>query len=234
MSNEGRPKRPAGSPTGIRDSFDIIAEAYARVFGNELASKPFDLELLRSFAGDTPIADGGPGARPRAVDLGTGAAGHIGRVLHEHGWAVTGIDWSARSVEVARQLNPGMDFRVADLRSLPLADCSIDAVTAFYSLIYGSDEDIVAGLMEARRVLRSGGRLLAAVHGARDNAPTSEHFDEFEGQVVDITVRITTPATFARLAEQAGLSVDSLRVRDPYGSEHPTRRIYLLAHREPV
>ena len=108
-------------------------------------------------------------------------------------------------------------------------DASVDAIVAFYCFIYGSDDDIVRGLTEARRVLRSDGRLLAAVHGAVDDVPATARFTDFEGTPVDITVRYTTPATFATMAERAGLRVDELRVRAPYDFEHESRRVYLLA-----
>jgi hypothetical protein len=53
-------------------SFDAIAEAYARAFADELERKPFDCELLIRFASTQP-------AGATVLDIGTGAAGHIGR-----------------------------------------------------------------------------------------------------------------------------------------------------------
>jgi ubiquinone/menaquinone biosynthesis C-methylase UbiE len=206
----------------IRSSFDGIADAYAGEFADELERKPFDRDLLVQFASTLP-----PGAK--ALDVGTGAAGHIGRFLADRGLTVTGIDLSTRAIEIARTLNPTMDFVVADFRALPLGDASVDAVVGFYCFIYGTEDDIVAGLAEAARVLRSGGRLLASVHGALDDRPRDETFTDFQGTPVDITMRYTTPAALATLAERAGLRIDELRVREPYESEHKSRRIYLLA-----
>ncbi len=167
--------------------------------------------------------------RAKAVDVGTGAGGHIGRFLADRGLEVTGIDLSPGAIEVARRLNPGMSFVVADFRSLPLADASVDAVVGFYCFIYGTDGDVVTALSETRRVLRPGGSLLAAVHGALDDRPREEVFTDFQGTPVEITMRYTTPATIASLAERAGLRVVELRARDPYAFEHPSRRLYLLA-----
>jgi SAM-dependent methyltransferase len=165
------------------------------------------------------------------LDLGCGAGGHIGRFVHDRGPSVTGVDFSDASIESARRLNPDMSFVVADFRAMPFGDGSIDGVVAFYCLIYGGDDDVLGALRECRRVLRPGGRLLAAVHGAIDGSAGSGHFDDFHGIPVDITMRETTPALFASLAERAGLRVDELRARDPYPEEHPTRRIYLTASR---
>jgi SAM-dependent methyltransferase len=139
------------------------------------------------------------------------------------------VDLSPSAIDVARRLNPGMTFAVADFRSLPFADASFDAVVGFYCFIYGTDDDVVRGLSEARRVLRLGGRLLVAVHGDLDDRPREERFTEFQGTPVDITMRYTTPANLAMLAERAGLRIGDLRAREPYEFEHPSRRIYLLA-----
>lgn len=206
----------------IRRSFDAAAETYAREFAAELDRKPFDRELLAGFASNLR-----PGAA--VLDVGTGAGGHIGRFLADRGLVVTGIDVSPGSIEVARRLNPTMSFVVADFRSLPIPEASVDAVVGFYCYIYGTDEEIVQALGEVRRVLRPGGRLLVATHGAIDDRPRIEAFSDFNGIPVDIAMRYTTPAHFATLVERAGLRIVELRARDPYEFEHESRRLYLTA-----
>jgi ubiquinone/menaquinone biosynthesis C-methylase UbiE len=204
-------------------SFDAIATAYAREFRDELDRKPFDRDVLDG------LVESKPGAT--ALDLGCGAAGHIGRYLDDRGWSVTGVDISVESIEVARRLNPGMSFVVADNRSLPFDSESIDAVVAFYCLIYGTDGDIVAAMSEIRRVLRPDGMTLVAVHGALDDVVHEESFTDFLGTSIEITMRYTSPATFAGLAERAGLRIDRVAARPPYEFEHASRRIYVLAGR---
>ena len=218
-SRSQSPTPAAGDLDAVRESFDAGAEAYARAFADELTRKPFDRDRLDELAA---------GTRPngRILDLGTGAGGHIGRYLADRGSTVTGVDFSARSIEIARRLNPGMTFQVADIRSLPFPDDSIAAIAAFYCLIYGTDDDVLAALRECRRVLEPGGRLLASVHGGEG----VEHFDEFRGVPVDITMRHTSPEAFRALAERADLAVDDVVAREPYPDEHPTKRIYLRAH----
>jgi SAM-dependent methyltransferase len=203
----------------VRRSFDTIAEVYAQKFADELERKTFDRELLAAFA-DRCRKDGW------ILDLGCGSAGHIGRGMADMGFRVTGVDFSERSIELARAANPGMTFEVADIRALPFEDGSVAAITAFYCMIYGTGDDVIHALAECRRVLEPGGRLLAAVHGGVG----SEHADAFEGLPVDVTVRLTTPAAFATLAEAAGLVLDTVQAREPYDFEWATRRIYLEAH----
>ncbi|MFL5680503.1 MAG: class I SAM-dependent methyltransferase [Chloroflexota bacterium] len=218
MRDERSGSAAPGTDLGtIRSAFDAVAETYASHFTDELDRKPMDRELLDAFAarvGDGPV-----------LDLGCGPAGHVGRYVHERGAAVTGVDFSAPGIDSATRLNPTMDFVVADIRALPFPDSSVGGVVAFYCLIYGTDADIVAALAEARRVLRKGAPLLAAVHGGVG----SGHFDDFLGQPVDITIRYTSPAEIRELAERARLTVEEVIARDPYADEHPTTRIYLRA-----
>jgi SAM-dependent methyltransferase len=214
--------RTASTATGtdlspIRVAFDAVAETYATHFTDELDRKPMDRELLDAFV--TQVGDG------PVLDLGCGPAGHVGRYVHERGPAVTGVDFSQPGIETARRLNPTMDFVVADIRALPFPDASVAGIVAFYCLIYGTDADIVAALAEARRVLREGAPLLAAVHGGEG----SGHFDDFLGQPVDITLRYTSPEAIRELAERAGLTVNEVIAREPYTDEHPTTRIYVRA-----
>lgn len=208
-----------GALEPIRRSFDTIAEAYASKFADELERKTFDRELLTEFASRCR-KDG------RVLDLGCGSAGHIGRGMADLGFEVTGVDFSERSIELARAANPGMTFEVADIRALPFEGGSVAAITAFYCMIYGTGDDVLRALAECRRVLEPGGRLLAAVHGGVG----AEHADQFEGLAVDVTVRLTSAAAFATLAEAAGLAINAVRVRAPYDFEWATQRIYLEAH----
>lgn len=220
MGDEGR----EGGLESVRRSFDSIAEAYARQFQDELSRKPYDRALLEAFAASLPA--GGP-----VLDLGCGAGGHVGRFVHDRGPSVTGVDFSDASIETARGLNPDMSFVVADFRAMPFGDGTVNGIVAFYCLIYGDDEAVIGAMRECRRVLRPGGRLLAAVHGALDGTAREDRFEDFFGTPVDITMRETTPALFAGFAERAELRVDELRARDPYPEEHATRRIYLSASR---
>ncbi|HKG57478.1 MAG TPA: class I SAM-dependent methyltransferase [Candidatus Limnocylindrales bacterium] len=204
---------------GVRRAFDTVADAYATQFVHELSRKPMDRDLLDAF---TRRVGNGP-----VLDLGCGPAGHVGRYVHDRGPSVTGVDFSARGIESARRLNPTMDFVVADIRQLPFPDASIAGIVAFYCLIYGTETDIVGALAEARRVLRPGGVLLAAVHGGVGTG----HFDDFLGTPVDMTIRYTSAEEIRDMAVRAGLAVEEVLAREPYADEHPTTRIYLRATR---
>src|SRR2546427_713410 len=74
----------------VRASFDRIAERYAADFADELTRKPWDVERLRRFGVVCP-----PGP---VLDVGCGAAGHVGRFVADLGprpdRAVIGVDFS--------------------------------------------------------------------------------------------------------------------------------------------
>src|SRR3989449_7146072 len=138
----------------VRASFDRIAERYAADFADELTRKPWDVERLRRF---------GAACRPGPVlDVGCGAAGHVGRFVADLGSrpdrAVIGVDFSERSVILARRLNPTLSFVAADVRALPVADGVCAGIVAFYSLIYGGDEATAGVLGALRGGPRGGGR----------------------------------------------------------------------------
>jgi SAM-dependent methyltransferase len=96
----------------------------------------------------------GVGADTRLVDIacGSGFAAHL---ASQRGATVTGIDASDALVTIARARTPEGDFRVGDMFALPFDDGCFDAATSFNGIWKGCE----MALVEARRVLVSGGRL---------------------------------------------------------------------------
>jgi trans-aconitate methyltransferase len=91
----------------IRESYDQIADEYARRIYHELQGKPFDRELLSRFAGEVS-------GQGEVCDMGCGP-GHVARYLQSVGASVFGLDISSAMVEQARRLNPGIRFQVGDM-----------------------------------------------------------------------------------------------------------------------
>lgn len=197
-------------------SFDRIAEQYAADFADELTRKPYDSDLLRSFAERCPA----PGL---VLDVGCGPAGHVGRFLADRGVRVVGVDLAPRSLTIARRLNsPSLRFVAADMCALPFARHACAGVVAFYSLIYEADP--VPALVELRRVVQPGGALLVAVHAGEGFS----HFSDYKGLPVDVELHLRPPAKFADQVRAAGFSVETVDVRPPYPFEHATQRLYLM------
>jgi SAM-dependent methyltransferase len=103
-------------------------------------------------------------ARPRTfLEVGCGWGDFAARVQRDLDADVVAIDISPRMVELARE--QGVDARVADVQQLPFGDGSFDCVAANWMLYHVPD--VGRGLAEIARVLRPGGRLVAATNGLR-------------------------------------------------------------------
>lgn len=91
----------------------------------------------------------------RVLDAGCGTGGLL-RFLHQRGGTVTGVDTSAKAIELLRQAAPDIPAQVASIEHLPFPDANFDAYAAIGSWEYPSGgPERAAG--EAARVLRSGG-----------------------------------------------------------------------------
>ena len=143
----------AADPPGVND-YDSFAEAYAASSEDNLVNAHYERPAMLALAGDV--------AGRRILDAGCGS-GPLFAALRDRGAVVAGFDKSTGMLEIARRrLGDGADLRVADLgRPLPYPDGAFDDVIA--SLVLHYLEDWTAPLAELRRVLKPGGRLIAAV-----------------------------------------------------------------------
>jgi SAM-dependent methyltransferase len=96
----------------------------------------------------------------RVLEVGCGWGEFAARVVDELGAEVVAVDLSPRMVELARER--GVDARVGDIQELPFDDGEFDCAVANWMLYHVPDLD--RGLSELARVLRAGGRLVAATN----------------------------------------------------------------------
>jgi SAM-dependent methyltransferase len=103
-------------------------------------------------------------ARGQVLDIGAGAGQHA-LALQERGLAVTAIDKSPLAVEVCRTRGV-RDARVMDALAPELEEGSIDTVLMFGNNlgIAGTPDGLRAMLTQLRRIVRSGGQILAEFH----------------------------------------------------------------------
>jgi len=95
------------------------------------------------------------------LDVGCGMGELAERIARELGARVQALDISERMVELTRAR--GVDVVLGDVQQLPYADDSFDVVVANWVLYHVPDLD--RGVRELARVLRPGGRLIAATVG---------------------------------------------------------------------
>jgi SAM-dependent methyltransferase len=98
----------------------------------------------------------------RLLDIGCGA-GLALQVAVAEGANVTGIDAAQGLIAIAKERLPRADIRVGELEELPYGEGTFDVVTGFNSFQYAADR--VHALSEAKRVVRPGGLVVAAVWG---------------------------------------------------------------------
>jgi SAM-dependent methyltransferase len=202
-----------------RRSYDTVAGAYAGRLRDELDGKPLDRALLAALLEQRP-------AGTPVADLGCGP-GHVTGWLAARGATAVGVDLSPGMIEVARREQPGAEFRVGDLLSLPAADGEFGAVIAFYSVIHLTPGELPAALAELYRVLRPGGLALLAFHAGTE----VRHVTDWLGHDVDVDFRFYEPADVAAALEAAGFTVQARLERAAYPAEVDTWRAYLLAAR---
>jgi ubiquinone/menaquinone biosynthesis C-methylase UbiE len=209
--------------TAVGNSYDAVAEEYAKHFLHELESKPFDRKMLDWLAERVP--KGGT-----VCDLGCGP-GQIARYLSEHGVDVCGIDVSPGMVKQARSLHPQIPFNTGDMLGLnQLADGAFGGIAAFYAIVNLPPASLPRAFSEMFRVLQPAGELLLAFHVGTE----IHHRDEWWDQPVEIDFYFFESAEIKSMLTEAGFDVTEVMERDPYSdTEYPSRRAYVFA-RKPV
>ena len=145
---------PANVSQTAENDYDSFAEAYSAENEASFMNGYYCRPAIVGLAGDV--------AGRRVLDAGCGS-GPIAAALRDRGAIVSGFDSSAGMLELARRrLGPDADLCLADLAGpLPFPDGAFDDVIAALVLHYL--EDWTAPLVELRRVLEAGGRLIVAV-----------------------------------------------------------------------
>jgi ubiquinone/menaquinone biosynthesis C-methylase UbiE len=206
----------------IRESYDRVAEEYARRLFDELRHKPLDRELLDRFA--KRVRNGG-----RVCDMGCGP-GQVARYLKDAGVSAFGLDLSAAMLEQARKLNPDIAFRQGNMLALDLSDGSLAGIAAFYAIVNLPKESLPTVFAEMQRVLAPDGLLLLAFHVGDEVIQENELW----GLPISMKFRFLQPPEITRQLESAGLVMEEVIEREPYPEvEYQSRRAYIFA-RKPV
>jgi ubiquinone/menaquinone biosynthesis C-methylase UbiE len=148
----------------VRAGSDLIAQEYfdrmggSRSRGEVLAQADRHIAAVRE-----RVPRGG-----KVIDLGCGAGVPFTRALAED-FDVTGVDFSARQLELAREHVPHAHFVQADMTEVEFPAASVDAVTAFFSIFHVRRELHSNLFSNIARWLRPGGIFLATL-GTKDRA----------------------------------------------------------------
>jgi ubiquinone/menaquinone biosynthesis C-methylase UbiE len=154
-----------------------------------------------------------PGEQVLDVACGTGLVSFcLADAVGEHG-AVIGTDLSEQMVEAARRNAIALGIRKtrferSDAEALPFPDAVFDAAVCALGLMYVPDP--ATALREMRRVLKPGGRMAAAVWGARHRCGWAEIFPITDARVASevcpLFFQLGTKDTLAETIEAAGFA----------------------------
>jgi 2-polyprenyl-3-methyl-5-hydroxy-6-metoxy-1,4-benzoquinol methylase len=137
----------------VDSGYDQMAEQYLATKDPE---DPLALEALEDLASLLP-------SEATVLDLGCGAGVPVTRWLADRGFAVTGVDVSAKQLELARTNVPGGTFLKAGMTEVVFAPESFEAVVAFHSIIHVPRTEHPTLLESIHRWLEPGGALLATM-----------------------------------------------------------------------
>ena len=101
------------------------------------------------------------GSGASVLDVACGAGRHL-RSLRRHGLAAAGFDLSEHLLSSARRLGPDDPLARADMRHIPFANGSFDAVTSFFTSFgyFDSPQEDAGVAREVRRVLKDEGQFM--------------------------------------------------------------------------
>jgi len=209
------------STESIRQSYDRVADEYARRISGELQHKPLDRELLNRFAAAVI-------GRGEVCDMGCGP-GHIARHLRDAGATIFGLDLSPRMLEQARQLNPDISFREGNMTSLDLPNGALAGIAALYAIVNIPKESLLSVFREMQRVLQPGGLLLLAFHCGDETL----HEDELWGRPISMDFFLFRPPVIRDYLESVGFAIEEVIEREPYSPEveYQSRRAYIFARK---
>jgi len=194
---------PPSGPT--RGFFDAWSRVYDFPLVQRATYRPVHDAVLETLAAE---------ACARVLDVGCGTGRLAARLRASAGvQSVVGVDFSAGMLAQARTRLASPDGAATavlvrgDATRLPLADAAFDAAVSTEAFHWFPDQD--AALVEIRRVLRPGGRLLLALV----SPPFELIADAFEVgmRIVGQPLAWTTPVRLAAQVSAAGFQVERQR-----------------------
>jgi SAM-dependent methyltransferase len=214
---------PASGGAGNADPRNVVADGY-----NQMA------ERYAAWAAGSVVDDARPrylaallerlppGAR--VLELGCGGGGPTTQHLAAR-FALTGVDISARQIELARVNVPSAELIRADMTQVALPAESFDAVVSFYAFGHLPYGDLPMLLRKIGTWLRPNGVLVATMSGADPGTIEPNwlgvpmYFSGYE------------PSDTRRFIEEARLEIESFREEAILEDGRPTGFLWVIARK---
>ena len=202
---------------------DVYAEESAAIRSLHVAETDVERDMLELIAGEGPIE--------RLLDIGTGT-GRILELMAPHSERSIGLDLSHDMLQLARaNLDDARlshaSVRQGDLHRPPFEAASFDVAVCTRVLPFCSTIPAMRPLINAARLLRSGGRLLVADFAPHELGFLRERHGHRHLGIADDEMRAW--------AAEAGLVIETERALEPpaqAGGERLTVRLWLLRAQE--
>jgi len=136
-------------PNEVRRAWDDVAETYAA----RRAPDGSDADLIDDLLAELPDS-------PTVLDVGCGDGA---RTLANLPAGAVGLDFSRRGLELAAETVPDARLIQGDMTALPVADDSVDGITAYHAVFHVPRERHPEVYREFARVLRPGGVVLTTL-----------------------------------------------------------------------
>ena len=190
----------------------LIKEGYETNDYNEFFRASTDATPFEQYCMDTFLS-----ALPKnaiILDLGCGAARKYDPYMLSKGCSLTGIDFSEKQIERARQNCPDGKFFVCDMSTFE-SDIKYDGITLFYSLYHIHREQHAILLKQIYDMLSPDGRVLLTVR-AEDGGDVKSK-ENFCGKPMYWSYY--DYKTFERLADKQGFSSEVIDDEQYHGSK---------------
>lgn len=151
----------------VKDGYNVIANQYLEA----RTKKSADTSLLDEFIQELP-------ENARVLDAGCGAGVPVSKALCER-FAVTGVDFSEKQIELAKANVPNATFICQDMNKLDFPAGSFDGICSFYAIIHIPREEHRTLLESFYRMLKPNGLTLLCL-GAENLLDDIE--EDFHGQ----------------------------------------------------
>jgi SAM-dependent methyltransferase len=161
----------------------------------------------------------GVGAGTRLLDVGCGAGG-AELLADKRGAVIDGVDAAPNSIALAKDRIRGATFQVGDMRNLPFADATFDAVISVNCIQFVPDA--AKGVRELARVCKPGSRVAIAVFGQPDTVDEDVVFNALADLLPPPRptfkeYRFSAPGQVEDLMTQAGLgNLSTQRINTPF------------------